>query len=900
MYIFAVVFKYLVCMRAMRYRLLLIALYLMTCASLLAETSVSVRHFTVHDGLPSNAITAIRQDCHGLIWIATWNGLCCYDGYRFTTFNGDDWGSENALSTKRIAAIEPDSQGNIWVRTYDAGLYLFDTHQCRYINVGLLVEQKHGKKILPRNIYCMPSGQTWISDENAVLNLRIDDLHPTDVDRMKVISPEDFPLQTVAAEKNKKENENLEAAAYVKEHGINKHLIDRQGNLWFISAQGLSLVNFRQRPIRMLPIEDPSTGSGQANSQVRSIVYRKDGTLWAGTRSGTLAVFNRDGQLVSRKPFAPYIYAMHEDRQGNLWIGTRGDGLYILDSNGHTVGHYTHSSDPYSISNNDIYDIEEDRQGNIWIATWGGGVNCAALNEKGEMRNEKWRSLRFIHKGNEMTGYPKEGFDKVRRITHDSHGTMIASTTWGLLNCAALIDNGKTINDKWQFYTTRQVTNDTTSLRANDVMQTLVCRNGAVYVATMGGGIQQIVSNDLLHDQLKLQTVKEMNQGGGNVLSMIEDRNGNIWIIREAQVNCYNVKTGHMEQFGPNSMSEQTELTEAKPAINQNDPSTGSGQEKIWLGAVGGVMTFNVGGMSKSSYQPNIIFTGIRYQGEQKEWPVLNQKTIVITSKERRNLTIAFAALDYGDNYLMQYAYRLKEGDGEWNYIGHNPSISFNQLSPGRHVLMVKSTNCDGVWTDNDTEIVIEIEPMLWERTWVRLLLLLLVIGLSTWVVIAWISHRRKVEEREQRMESLLKQYQMAEAQREADPVATDAGHKYKLSEPTIVDEDEQLMNRLMQFLEERIGDESLKIDEMAEAVGLSRTVFYEKIRSLMGVSPSDFLRQLRMQRACQLITGSKLPFSQIAYSVGFSDPKYFTKCFKKHTGMTPSEYRTNEQRPSA
>lgn len=50
------------------------------------------------------------------------------------------------------------------------------------------------------------------------------------------------------------------------------------------------------------------------------------------------------------------------------------------------------------------------------------------------------------------------------------------------------------------------------------------------------------------------------------------------------------------------------------------------------------------------------------------------------------------------------------------------------------------------------------------------------------------------------------------------------------------------------------------------------------------------------MQRAEELIVKSKMNFSQIAFSVGFSDPKYFTKCFKKETGMTPSEYRQKKQ----
>ena len=104
------------------------------------------------------------------------------------------------------------------------------------------------------------------------------------------------------------------------------------------------------------------------------------------------------------------------------------------------------------------------------------------------------------------------------------------------------------------------------------------------------------------------------------------------------------------------------------------------------------------------------------------------------------------------------------------------------------------------------------------------------------------------------------------------------------------------MMDKLMKFIEQHISDENLKIDDMADAVSLSRSVFYAKIKSLVGVSPSDFLRQIRMERAQQLIVKSKYSFSEIAYACGFSDPKYFSKCFKKETGMTPTEYRQKQE----
>ena len=122
---------------------------------------------------------------------------------------------------------------------------------------------------------------------------------------------------------------------------------------------------------------------------------------------------------------------------------------------------------------------------------------------------------------------------------------------------------------------------------------------------------------------------------------------------------------------------------------------------------------------------------------------------------------------------------------------------------------------------------------------------------------------------------------------------------RFRLDEPQIVDADQEMMESLMKYIESRIDDQDLKIEELADAVNLGRTVFYGKIRSIVGMSPSDFLRHVRLQRAEELISKSQMNFSQIAYSVGFSDPKYFTKCFKKETGMTPSEYRQKAKEPT-
>ena len=72
----------------------------------------------------------------------------------------------------------------------------------------------------------------------------------------------------------------------------------------------------------------------------------------------------------------------------------------------------------------------------------------------------------------------------------------------------------------------------------------------------------------------------------------------------------------------------------------------------------------------------------------------------------------------------------------------------------------------------------------------------------------------------------------------------------------------------------------------------LSRTIFYRKLKSIIGLTPVDFIREVRIKRAAQLIDSGEYNFSQVAYMTGFNDPKYFSRRFKKIMGVTPTEYK--------
>ena len=99
-------------------------------------------------------------------------------------------------------------------------------------------------------------------------------------------------------------------------------------------------------------------------------------------------------------------------------------------------------------------------------------------------------------------------------------------------------------------------------------------------------------------------------------------------------------------------------------------------------------------------------------------------------------------------------------------------------------------------------------------------------------------------------------------------------------------------MQQVMAFIEEQMDNTDITIDDFANKLMLSRTVFYRKLKSIVGLTPVDFVCEMRIKRAAQLIEKSEYSFSQIAYMTGFNDPKYFSRRFKKIMGVTPTEYK--------
>jgi DNA-binding response OmpR family regulator len=109
--------------------------------------------------------------------------------------------------------------------------------------------------------------------------------------------------------------------------------------------------------------------------------------------------------------------------------------------------------------------------------------------------------------------------------------------------------------------------------------------------------------------------------------------------------------------------------------------------------------------------------------------------------------------------------------------------------------------------------------------------------------------------------------------------------------EITTNSKDAEFLERLIKHVEDNIGDSELNINNLAQTLAMSRSTFFRKIKAITGSTGKDFVDTIRLKKAAQLLLNSGMNISEVAYTIGHSNPQYFSKCFKAYFKVSPSEY---------
>ncbi|WP_232285924.1 two-component regulator propeller domain-containing protein [Aquimarina agarilytica] len=126
---------------------------------------------------------------------------------------------------------------------------------------------------------------------------------------------------------------------------------------------------------------------------------------------------------------------------------------------------------------------------------------------------------------------------------------------------------------------------------------------------------------------------------------------------------------------------------------------------------------------------------------------------------------------------------------------------------------------------------------------------------------------------------------------REAMRIGFQIEHQLTPQKIILDSEDKKFLDKIMELMETHMGNENYWIEQLVSDMNTSRSTFSRKLKKLTGQSPNDFIQSIRLKRAVQLLEQEELSIAEVSYKVGFNDPNYFGKCFRKQFGEAPSRY---------
>ena len=534
---------------------------------------------------------------------------------------------------------------------------------------------------------------------------------------------------------------------------LHSMLSDKQGNLWLCThSKGLEKITFLGSQFHIYPRMGHSYDLN--SNTVRALFEDSEHRIWMGKRDGQIEIYSSDldfqgilteeGDIAkSGRPLRGVPYHIMQDSHGNIWIATKGDGIILAEKEG-THFKFTRfkydEDDIYSLSHNSVYWLHEDKHGRIWVATFGGGLNYIQKTPEGKYV--------FISSRNNLKGFPYDRCYRVRHITSDKKGNIWVGSSDGALSFKEDFKDPESI----VFHLYARIPDDMNCLSNNNVYRIVTTSQGEVYLATFGGGLNQLVSmNGEGKAVFKSYTVKD-GLPSDILLSVEEDDTGNLWISTENGLSKFIPSEQRFENYNERDFGGKIRFEEGT-SLNLSSST-------LLFGTSRGMLYFEPEHIKKSNYVPSIVFGTLKISNQEVipgvsgsllRQSLDNTEHLVLSHKENI-VTLSFAALDmiYPEN--IRYAYRLHGFDKEWNYVDKQRTATYTNLPKGDYVFQVKSTNSDGVWVENERSLRITIQPSFWETAWAMAIyilafLLILFSGVYILFTIYRLKHEVSVEQ---------------------------------------------------------------------------------------------------------------------------------------------------------
>lgn len=403
-----------------------------------------------------------------------------------------------------------------------------------------------------------------------------------------------------------------------------------------------------------------------------------------------------------------------------------------------------------------------------------------------------------------------------------------------------------------------------------------------------------VINPSANHSQLETKTWKI----GGKVITMC-DVDGKTWVVSGKEC-CVIDLGGKSSRFKIPSSIAPLGIFYSKA------------QHMVMMGGNDAYICLRADMPMEKGLQTKLMLAGIVVNGNQwQDAAPRNMKELELASDEN-SFTLQLTDLPFSDHPSAVYAYRLEGSDHDWHYLNKKRlDISYNGLPYGNYHLKVHVVDGEGNIGAEVYSLDITILPPWYLSIWAKLVYLLLAIALAWGIMKFYLVRERLAEERRQKAEILEQvEARISFFNRLSEDLKTAVTHrsfdeileltnrylgvkieKKEAEEPTLNAADQRLLKEITETIETHMIDSDFNVTTLQEILGIGGKQLYRKLKAMTGKTPVEYIRELRMNKAAVMLKEGKFSVSEVMYTVGFSNNSYFSKCFSKAFGMTPTEY---------
>lgn len=826
---------------------------------LYAENDLKFNHLTVMDGLLNNSTTSIAQDSVGFIWIATLRGLNRFDGYKVDTYlNESDLYS--TVYNNRIRKIVIDNN-YIWLATHN-GLQCFDIQKKKYIT---FTEETHiglASRQFIRNLFIDSNHRIWIITQGklecALINKNKNGvvLKKVQLNRNPFFKLNDNVIPEIAELKNgtlvlnskndliklQSVNNNLQN---IKTSSLNTPYVDinvikaidndlwlyfnnnaiglrfENGNLkqfdkitypntsilnvdfslnyiWLCTTQGLFKIDRRINNHRVEyhshSIVDPYSVSSDHQSGV--FIDNKN-NLWVSTWSGGVSYANIDKQKFNLVRYLPvqsnkylpseFVFSIHEDNKGHIYVGTKFGGISRFNVQTQTFD-YTINLKEKINQNAVVPCIDSDDKWIYAVVTTVGSAiyRFDKMNQKMELVKSYYPLTVFsfgFDKHQQLwvgvigLGLSCLKFDQgklisdklynidqdptlnltsnvVNYVFNDKQKNEVLVSTDNGLNRLMLDKNGNVVSIA--YYLANE--NNPHTLSSNYLWPIDKENDSTYWIGTLGSGLNRITINKRVKGTADYKAERFGTKEGApseNIESVLVDKFGNVW-CGGLYLSRFNYKTKKFKTFyeedGLQSYLFGTGTT----------CKTRSGM--LFFGGLKGMNYFMPDTTrekrqykivySRLSMNGKIIGVGDTVHGRSILKSDLQYQSEIKLPYPCNNLRIDFSSLAFSQNKNIQYRYKLEGFDKDWNYTDGMNAFAIYSALPYKSLNFIVEVNENDTWYNPGNELELTILPPWWKSIWAYSLYFILFVSI-TYIAARysfnWLNMKRRIALQEER-----------------------------------------------------------------------------------------------------------------------------------------------------